>query len=116
MRSMDQAIPFPTKRFQDLPVHEDIARKALDILVADTGVVGLYLAGSFALGQPDKYSDIDLYIVIRDGSKDEVLRRAASTVQDVAKVATWFPATHMGDPAQLIVFYEADPPIHVDFQ
>jgi predicted nucleotidyltransferase len=113
---MDQAIRFPSKRFEGLPAHEEIARKAVDLLVADAEVVGLYLAGSFALGQPDKYSDVDLYVVIPDGSKAEVLRRAASMVQDVGKVATWFPATHLGDPSQLIVFYEADPPIHVDFE
>jgi predicted nucleotidyltransferase len=113
---MDQAVAFPSKRFQGLPVHEEIARKAVDLLVADSEVVGLYLAGSFALGHPDKYSDIDLHIVIPDGSKDEVLRRASLMVQDVARVATWFPATHLSDPAQLNVFYEADPPIHVDFQ
>jgi predicted nucleotidyltransferase len=104
------------KRFQGLPVHEDIARKAVDLLVADSEVIGLYVAGSFAVGQPDKYSDIDLYVVITDGSKGEVLKRAATMVPDVAEIATWFPATHMGDPAQLIVFYETDPPIHVDFQ
>jgi predicted nucleotidyltransferase len=113
---MDQAVPFPSERFRGLPVHEEIARKAVDMLAADSEVVGLYLAGSFALGHPDRYSDIDLYVVIPDGSKDDVLRRAASMVQDVARVATWFPATHLGDPAQLIVIYEADPPIHVDFQ
>jgi predicted nucleotidyltransferase len=113
---MDQAVSFPSERFQGLPVHEGIARKAIDLLVADSEVVGLYLAGSFAVGKRDKYSDVDLYVVITDGSKGEVLKRAETMVQDVAKVATWFPATHLGDPAQLIVLYEADPPIHVDFQ
>jgi predicted nucleotidyltransferase len=113
---MDHAVPFPSERFNGLPVHEEIARRAVDLLVADNAVVGLYLAGSFALGRPDKYSDIDLYVVIPNGSKEEVVRRAASMVQDVGKVATWFPAAHLGDPSQLIVIYEAELPIHVDFQ
>jgi predicted nucleotidyltransferase len=113
---VDRLTSFPSDRFLGLPVHEGIARRAIDLLAADAEVIGLYLAGSFAFGQPDKYSDVDLYIVIPNGSKDEVLRRAAAMVRDVETVATWFPATHLGDPAQLIVIYKTDPPIHVDFQ
>ncbi|HLD80089.1 MAG TPA: hypothetical protein VJA18_06030, partial [Candidatus Nanoarchaeia archaeon] len=37
-------------------------------------------------------------------------------IQQVGKVATVFPATHMHDPNQIIVFYEETIPIHVDYQ
>jgi predicted nucleotidyltransferase len=107
---------FPSDRFDGFPAHERIARRAFELLAAERQVLGIYLAGSFAFGQPDTYSDIDFYIEIPDRSKEVVLKNHRRIIEDVGEVATWFPATHLGDPSQLIVFYKTDPPVHVDYQ
>ena len=36
--------------------HEDILNRAVALLSEDSGVLGIYLAGSFALGIPDEWS------------------------------------------------------------
>ena len=103
--------------FEGLPEHWRIASRAVEDLSGDDRVLGLYLAGSFASGQADRWSDIDLYVVVPDGQADELISSHSSLIREIADVATLFPATHLGDRHQIIVFYKAgDEPIHVDYQ
>jgi len=103
--------------FEGFADHWRIASRAIERLAADVRVAGIYLSGSFAKGKPDRWSDIDLsIIVVPDGSVDDVIRSHEELIREVAEVATSFPATHLGDPHQLIVFYKATEPIHVDYQ
>lgn len=103
--------------FEGFADHWRIASRAIERLAADERVDGLYLSGSFAKGKPDRWSDIDLYvIVVPNGSVEEVIRSHETLISEVADVATSFPATHLGDPNQLIVFYKGTEPIHVDYQ
>lgn len=98
-------------------MHSDIAARAIQLLTSDDRVEGLYLSGSFASGEPDDFSDIDLYVVVGQGMIEEVIRDHRRTlIPRVGDVATVFPATHLGDPHQIIVFYQTDIPIHVDYQ
>ena len=58
-----------------------------------------------------------MYVLVPKGTIDEVIAdHERDLIPSVARVGTIFPATHLGDPHQLIVFYEDDLPIHVDFQ
>jgi predicted nucleotidyltransferase len=99
------------------PDHWRIASRAIELLAADDQVLGLYLSGSFANSKPDRWSDIDFYIIARrDSSIDELISDQNKLIRDVADIATLFPATHLGDPHQVIVFYRASEPIHVDYQ
>ena len=75
------------------------------------------MLGSFANGIPDRYSDIDLYVVLEPGTREQVMaEHRRSLIHHVGDVGTMFPATHLGHPNQLVVFYEAAIPIHVDYQ
>ena len=104
-------------RFASFPGHHRVAARAIELLSSDPRVEGLYLSGSFADGEPDLFSDIDLNVVVGPQAIDEVIRdHRAELFPRVADVATDFPATHLGDPHQVIVFYKGDPPIHVDYQ
>ena len=102
--------------FDGFPDHWQIASRAIERLAAAERVVGLYLSGSFAKVKPDRWSDIDLYVVVPDGAADEVINSHERLIGEVGDMATMFPATHLGDPHQIIVFYRAGDPIHVDYQ
>ena len=65
---------------------------------------------------PDRWSDVDLYVVVADGMVEEMIDSHHQLIRAVGDVATLFPATHLGDPYQIIVFYRASEPIHVDYQ
>ena len=60
---------------------------------ADAGVLGLYLSGSFAKGMPDRWSDVDLYVVVADGMVEEMIDSHHQLIRAVGDVATLFPAT-----------------------
>ncbi len=102
--------------FFNLPDHWQIFERAITLLAADTSVLGLYLSGSFANGKPDRWSDIDLCIVVENGRVDTILIDQQKLIDSIAPVVTKFPAIHLGNSHQIIVFYKANDPIHVDFQ
>lgn len=105
----------PTERFQGLPDHEQLAKRIIERLAVDEHVTGVFLSGSFAKGKPDKYSDLDFYIVVPEGQKETVVAAHKSLFESVGKLGTIFPATHLGDPNQIIAFYEGTVPLHVDY-
>jgi len=110
------AIKAARPRFEAFPDHWQIASRAIERLTADDRVLGLYLSGSFAKGKPDRWSDIDIYVIVPDGAADEVIASHAALIREVGDIATVFPATHLGDPHQIIVFYKVNEPLHVDYQ
>ena len=54
------------------PDHRAPLERAADYYRDDARVVGMILGGSLAHGTADSYSDIDLYVVARDGAFDAV--------------------------------------------
>src|SRR5712691_6521541 len=100
----------------DFPAHKRIAERIVDALLHDDRVIGIYLAGSFASGKPDVYSDLDFYIVVSPGVRDAVESDHARVREQVGDIVSDFPATHLGDPHQIITFYRAEFPVHVDYQ
>jgi Nucleotidyltransferase domain len=109
----DEGKPMDSDKFHE---HEGILNRAVALLSEDSGVVGIYLAGSFALGIPDEWSDIDLYIIVANGEVDRTRQRHFDLFGKVGQLLTLFPATHLGDPNQIVAFYHASSPIHVDYQ
>ena len=102
--------------FRGLPEHRKIFRAAVDRLANDERVEGLFLSGSFAKGHPDAYSDLDIYILVPAGAREQIIRDHQKLIREVGKTSVVFPAIHLGDPNQIIVFYEEKMPIHVDYQ
>jgi predicted nucleotidyltransferase len=63
------------QRDQELPnKREELLQKALTDLSADPKVLAIYLAGSLGRGDFDNYSDIDLHVVVKDGTKREFIK------------------------------------------
>lgn len=53
--------------------HGELLGRAVARLRQDERVVALILGGSLARGAADLYSDVDLYVVVRDGAFDAIL-------------------------------------------
>jgi predicted nucleotidyltransferase len=102
--------------FDRFPEHRKIAENILKRLKQDERVVGVYLCGSFAHGKPDRYSDLDFYILVGREHRERIKQDHASLRADVGDLLSDFPATHMSDPNQLIALYKASYPVHVDYQ
>jgi predicted nucleotidyltransferase len=100
----------------EFPAHKLIAERIADALLHDDRVLGIYLSGSFAHGKPDVYSDLDFNILVAADVRDLLKTDHARLRQQVGDVLSEFPATHLGDPNQFIVFYRAEFPVHVDYQ
>ena len=66
-----------------LPQHRELLRRAFARLKADAGAVGLVVGGSLAHGGADFYSDVDLYVVVRDGAFEDVFAERASIAEAV---------------------------------
>lgn len=69
-----------------LPEHRRLLEQAVALFREDARVVGLVVGGSLAHGQADFYSDVDLYVVVRDGRACEEVWGGRETVaQKVGK-------------------------------
>ncbi len=102
--------------FLTFPAHKRIAQRILDALVSDERVLGAYLLGSFAHGTADQYSDLDFYILVPSAARETIKNDHARLRHEVGQLVCDFPATHLGDPNQLISYYGEDYPLHVDYQ
>jgi hypothetical protein len=71
------------------------------------------IAGSFVDGTPDTYSDIDLRVVLANGSLERVFPRREEFARACGPLVAAFTGGHLGEPHLLITLY--DDLVHVDF-
>lgn len=76
-------------------------------------VVGMVLTGSFAQGNVDMFSDVDLRVIVEDEALDRVLARREEFPRAAGSVVAHFPGDHVGEPNLSIVLY--DDLTHVDY-
>src|SRR6266571_6115889 len=74
-------------------VEEDLSREAIVLhlqrgLEREPAVLAMWLEGSFATGQVDALSDIDLVVDVEDGSQDLVFHRAETLLAELGPLAT----------------------------
>ena len=98
--------------------HRELLERAVACLREDARVVGLVVGGSIAQGAADSYSDVDLYVVVRDQMFDEVIAERDAIVERVGSPLFAFdvdPAP--GGSTDRIVVYEGPEgfPIKFDF-
>ena len=111
-----QSVSLPIEKLEKFPEHYQILQKAVALLAADHRVQGIYLTGSFANGSPDLYSDLDINLIVPTKERETVIKDHQQLREGIAEVATQFPATHLKNPNQIIVFYIGSYPIHVDYE
>ncbi len=66
-----------------LPQHRNLLERAVARFRDDDRVPGLVLGGSFALGGADFYSDVDLYMIVRDEVFDPVFAERDAAAQAI---------------------------------
>ena len=107
---MDFALPPAFERF---PRHRAKAEAACRTALADLDVVGMAVTGSFAAGNADEVSDVDLRVYARSGAVETVVARVPELAATWELVVAIFVADHLGIPSLTIVLY--DDLVHVDF-
>ncbi len=97
-----------------LPLHRAKLAALCRAGIEDPHLTGMVIGGSFATGEADVYSDLDLKFSIRDEGYDSWLAGRDALVDAGGRAVASFSAEHTGLPDMLIVLY--DDLIHVDFQ
>jgi predicted nucleotidyltransferase len=98
--------------------HRELLGRAVGRLREDQRVVALVLGGSLARGAADLYSDVDLYVVVRDGAFDAVLAKLDAMAGGVGSQLFAFDVDPLpGGSTDRIVVYEGPDgkPIKFDF-
>ena len=97
-----------------LPQHRELLERAFARLKDDAGAVGLVVGGSLAHGGADFYSDVDLYVVVRDGAFEEVFAERDPIAEAVGSPLFAFDVDPVpGGSTDHIVVYEG--PVKFDF-
>lgn len=65
--------------------HSKILDRFIEACQADERVVAAYLVGSYVNGQPDVHSDLDLYLVIREGAQEDFASTLRSFVRSLGE-------------------------------
>jgi predicted nucleotidyltransferase len=99
---------------EQLPEHRKLLERAVARFGDDARIVGLVAGGSLAHGAADFYSDVDLYIVVRDEAFDQVFAERDAVVEAVGSPLFGFTVDPMpGSSTDHIIIYEG--PVKFDF-
>ena len=97
-----------------LPKHRELLERAFARFRDDIRALGLVVGGSLARGGADFYSDVDLYVVVRDGAFEDVFAERNSTAEAVGSPLFDFAVDPVeGGSTDHIVLYEG--PVKFDF-
>ncbi|MCK7627389.1 nucleotidyltransferase domain-containing protein [Streptomyces sp. RS10V-4] len=95
-------------------LHSRFLDSALPRIRQDARVTGVAVSGSIAEGRPDRYSDVDLIVVIDDDAFDSVMRERVALIGSWTSLVAGFTGEHVGEP-RLIITLVGPPLLHVDF-
>jgi hypothetical protein len=95
------------------PLHEAKIEAACRAGMRLPALIGMAIGGSFAVGNPDEFSDLDFKLVSTDSGFAEASSLRDEVVEACGNVIASFPADHLGLDRLLIVLY--DDLIHADF-
>lgn len=97
------------RTISDFPGHQTLLERAIDWFEGDRRIAGLVLGGSFAHPDvdPDYYSDVDLYVVVRERYFDEVFDDRDAVAEHIGTPLFQFVADHIpGGEHDYIVLYD----------
>lgn len=98
---------------------ETFKDQALRKFSADPRIGGVLLTGSLAVGQADRFSDLDLIVVVRDEAYAEVMAERPAFAAILGDLLASFTGEHVGEPRLLICLYAmpiGDGLLHVDLK
>ena len=100
---VEPAIP---PSFDAFALHRAKVVAACRFAADQSDVVGMVLTGSFAQGNVDEFSDVDLRVIVEDGALDRVLARREGFPRAAGSEVAHFPGDHVGEPNLSIVLYD----------
>lgn len=95
--------------------HQQFIDRGVSILSADRRLVGVAGAGSYAAGDMDEWSDIDLVIAAASDDYPQVMEQRRTIAAQLGDLVAAFTGEHVGEPRLLICLYD-DPVLHVDLK
>jgi hypothetical protein len=98
----------------NLPVHRGRLETVCRIAMSEPGILGMLIGGSFASGEADVYSDLDMQLVVEDDAVEAMAGKLRRMAEKAGPVVAAFFAEHVGLPHMLIVLY--GDLIHADFE
>lgn len=99
--------------------HASFLERALPRLQADRRIVGVAAAGSFASGNMDEFSDLDLVIAVEPDTVAAIMAERRRLAGTLGSLVAAFTGEHVGEPRLLICMYEGEEggvPLHVDLK
>lgn len=96
--------------------HADFLQRAVPLLAEDPRVLGIAAAGSYARGQMDAFSDLDLVIGVEPDGMHSLTGARRDLAAALGPLVAAFTGEHVGEPRLLICLYDGDPPLHVDLK
>jgi predicted nucleotidyltransferase len=104
----------PLPSLYRLPEHRKLLERAVERFQNDARIIGLVVGGSLAHETADFYSDVDLYVVVRDGAFDEVFAERDANAKSVDSPLFGFDVDPVpGGSTDHIVVYGG--PVKFDF-
>ena len=71
----------------ELPIpHRAVASRFLDLCLADPRIVAAFIGGSYASGQADEFSDLDLYFVTTDEAYGDFVANKAGFARQLGRL------------------------------
>ncbi|WP_427886636.1 nucleotidyltransferase domain-containing protein [Kribbella sp. GL6] len=66
-----------------------VIKRAAELLPADERVLGVYLIGSYATGAADRFSDVDVHLVVTDDSTDWYTEHWDDVLRELTGPTVW---------------------------
>ena len=98
-----------------LTTHQQFISRALPHFAADSRLVGVAAAGSWAENAMDEFSDLDLIIAVEPEGFAQVMSERQSIAASLGKLLAAFTGEHVCEPRVLICLYDS-PLLHVDLK
>lgn len=108
----NQSMEVPTTA---LTTHQLFISRAVPHFAADSRLVGVAAAGSWAENSMDEFSDLDLIIAVEPESFEQVMSERQSIAASLGELLVSFTGEHVGEPRVLICLYNS-PLLHVDLK
>ncbi|MBY9001457.1 MAG: hypothetical protein KGD64_11105 [Candidatus Heimdallarchaeota archaeon] len=93
---------YPVEKFTNLPKHQALIDKAVEVLKEDPRVKGIYISGS---KKADEFSDIDCGILCTKEDFDSLKKNRLVTAKKIGAIKA---ESMSGFPSVYVVFYEQD--------
>ncbi|MEH1943100.1 MAG: nucleotidyltransferase domain-containing protein [Nostoc sp.] len=93
----------------------ELLEQILAKLKTDNRLLGVAIGGSYLSREMDRYSDLDLIIVVDDVHYQQVLKERQLLASKLGKLLAAFTGEHVGEPRLLICLYDS-PLVHVDLK